>query len=341
VLGEQGDDTITGNNSPNFLSGGVGNDSLHGLGGADSIFGDAGLDFISGGAGNDLLYGGDGADTFFDTSGMDTIHGGEGGDYIEAGADDDTVWGEGGDDQIYGGNGVDTLNGGFGADAMSGGGGNDTFFVDNVGDKTIEIAIDGLSDTVRTTISYTLGAGYEIEKFTTANVAGTAAINMTGNAYGQRIDGNDGNNILQGAGGNDTVVGYAGNDSVRGDAGQDMLYGNTGNDVLIGGTEVDYFIFNTAPNAATNRDTVMDFVHGGDKFWLDNAQFVLLGGAGALNPDFFRLGATALDANDYIVYNNATGALYYDNNGSAAGAAVEFATLATKPILSAGDFVVT
>jgi len=60
----------------------------------------------------------------------------------------------------------------------------------------------------------------------------------------------------------------------------------------------------------------------------------------ALNPAFFRVGAAAADANDYIVYNKATGALFYDDNGNGAGHAVQFATLTGKPVLAANDFQV-
>jgi Ca2+-binding RTX toxin-like protein len=66
----------------------------------------------------------------------------------------------------------------------------------------------------------------------------------------------------------------------------------------------------------------------------------LLGGAGTMNASFFRLGAAALDADDHIVYDSTTGALFYDGNGSAAGAVLQFATLPARPLLSAGDFVV-
>jgi len=339
ALGEQGDDFISGSDSANFLAGGLGNDTLRGFGGDDTIFGDPGLDFILGGTGNDLLYGGDGADRLFGDAGFDTLKGGDGGDHIDGGTENDAVYGEGGADVLHGGSGADALIGGAGADVMTGGSGNDTFQVDNIGDTTAEGVGFG-TDTVLTSISYALVAGYEIEKFSTISIAATTAINLTGNEFSQRIDGNGGNNIFQGAGGNDTVVGYNGNDRLRGDAGQDMLYGNTGNDVLVGGSEVDYFIFNTTPNASTNRDTVMDFVHGGDKFWMENSVFVALGGVGALNAGFFRLGTAAADADDHIIYDMATGNLLWDSNGVAAGGAVQFATLASKPILSAGDFVV-
>jgi len=38
-------------------------------------------------------------------------------------------------------------------------------------------------------------------------------------------------------------------------------------------------------------------------------------------------GGTATDANDYILYDTATGNLYYDADGNGAGARVLFATV--------------
>jgi Ca2+-binding RTX toxin-like protein len=171
-----------------------------------------------------------------------------------------------------------------------------------------------------------------------------ASGHLIGKLYGEAgadtaIGGTD-DDWFDGGSENDTLIGNGGNDTLVGGTGQDKLYGTTGNDTLTGGIGVDYFIFNTTPNAATNRDTVADFVHGGDKFWMENAVFTKLGAAGALNPAFFRLGPAALDADDHIVYDHTTGNLFYDSNGSAAGGVMQFATLTTKPILSAPDFVV-
>ena len=54
--------TIVGDEDPNLLQGGSGNDSLTGGDGDDQIFGEANDDIIFGGKGNDFLVGGDGAD---------------------------------------------------------------------------------------------------------------------------------------------------------------------------------------------------------------------------------------------------------------------------------------
>ena len=63
--------------------------------------------------------------------------------------------------------------------------------------------------------------------------------------------------------------------------------------------------------------------------------------AGALSADAFRLGTAALDADDRILYDAATGALFYDRDGTGAAAAVQFATLDNMPAtLNATDFLV-
>ena len=78
---------------------------------------------------------------------------------------------------------------------------------------------------------------------------------------------------------------------------------------------------------------------GLDKIYLDNAVFGVLAD-GALAAGAFRSGTAAADADDRIIYNSATGALFYDADGNGAGAAVQFATLSTGLALSASDFLV-
>ena len=65
-----------------------------------------------------------------------------------------------------------------------------------------------------------------------------------------------------------------------------------------------------------------------------------LGGVGLLKAGFFFAGVRAHDADDHIIYNKATGALYYDDDGIGAHAAIQLAYLSNKPVLAANDFAV-
>jgi serralysin len=231
-----------------------------------------------------------------------------------------------GNDILNGGNGDDTLTGGLGADSLRGGLGNDVYALENGADGIIDT---GGVDTIASTISRSLAGYAAIERL---YLVGTAAINGTGNNAANLINGNAAANILSGGLGNDRLLSGNGND---------RLFGGAGNDSLTGGANNDLFVFNTAPNISTNRDVVTDFYAPQDAFLLDNAIFTKLGaGVHALNPAFFRAGAAAADANDYIVYNRTTGVLAYDSNGNAAGGAIAFAVLINKPVLAANDFTV-
>ena len=61
---------------------------------------------------------------------------------------------------------------------------------------------------------------------------------------------------------------------------------------------------------------------------------------GALAPGAFVIGTAAGDADDRIIYNSTTGQLYFDADGSGAGAAVLFAILQGAPAITASDFTV-
>jgi hypothetical protein len=66
-----------------------------------------------------------------------------------------------------------------------------------------------------------------------------------------------------------------------------------------------------------------------------------IGGPGGLSPAFFRAGAAALDANDHIIYNKASGYVDYDSNGNAAGGVTHLFLLTNKPgDIASNDFVV-
>ncbi|WP_297325937.1 hypothetical protein [Nitrosomonas sp.] len=72
---------------------------------------------------------------------------------------------------------------------------------------------------------------------------------------------------------------------------------------------------------AGHIDTIADYNVANDTIQLENAVLTALT-AGVVAAGQFRVGTKALDNNDFVIYNNVTGALLYDANGNGAGATV-------------------
>jgi serralysin len=242
-----------------------------------------------------------------------TINGNSAVNTLTGTAGNDTINGLAGNDTINGLDGNDAIDGGTGADKMYGGSGNDTYTVDNISDFVSENASAG-TDTVRSSVSFTLGAN--IENLT---LTGSSSITGTGNDLANIITGNSTANTLSGNGGNDTLNGLGGKDTLTGGAGQDT------------------FMFTTTLGS-TNIDTIKDFVVVDDTIVLSTSIFKALS-IGSLSASDFVIGSKALDASDRIFYNSSTGALYYDADGSGSGAAVQFALLSKNLAITAADFL--
>lgn len=310
---------------------------LVGNGFANSIYGNAGGNVLAGGGGSDYLVGLEGADILYGDDGEDALDGGAGQDALVGGAGNDTLVGGADNDSLYGLAGDDNASGGTG---------DDVYYIDSTGDRVNELAGEGF-DRVISSVSVTLLAGSEVELLQTADTAGTASINFFGNEFANSIYGNSGSNVIGGAGGSDYIVGLDGDDVLHGEDGDDaidggeggdLLYGGAGSDYLVGGGGLDYFVFTSAPGAG-NVDRIVDFVAGTDRISLDDAVFTTLTPID-LPAGAFHIGSAAADADDRIVYDAGSGALYYDADGSGAGAAVQFATLSANLALTNADFLV-
>jgi Ca2+-binding RTX toxin-like protein len=192
---------------------------------------------------------------------------------VDGGLGNDVLWSSAGNDTLSGGDGNDTLNGGAGADTLIGGIGNDIYVVGDTVDVIVENAAEG-TDTVQSSIGYTLGAN--IENLT---LTGTAAIDGTGNDLNNALTGNVAANTLSGGDGNDTL---------NGGAGADTLIGHLGNDIYVVDDLGDVVVENTGEGSDTVR-SYLTYSLGAD---LENLTL---------------LGATAIDGAGNDLNNVLTG----------------------------------
>jgi len=183
------------------------------------------------------------------------------------------------------------------------------------------------------------------------NVLGSRdfADRLTGNELANRLDGQGGNDLLSGGLGIDTLIGGNGNDVLggggavdvlSGGAGNDLLNGGDGSDLLTGGTGLDAFRFSAVLNGSTNVDRISDYAVADDTLQLDDAYFAGIGALGTLAAGALALGTHALDTTDRIVYDSATGRIYFDADGSGAGAQILFASVTVGTALTASDFAI-
>jgi Ca2+-binding RTX toxin-like protein len=394
--------------------------NLTGNGFTQEIYGNAGANTLTGGGGADYIAGFGGDDTYLISSGTETLaetlnNGRDvvytafsytlaAGTSIEVLSTDSilgtsaiNLTGNSFAQEIYGNNGANRLNGGGGADYLVGFGGDDIYLIFNGNEVVVENAGGG-RDVVYTTVSYALAAGTYVEALSTDSIAGTNAINLTGNELNNEIYGNNGANLLNGGGGaGDYLVGWGGDDTylvftggeivienagggrdvvyssisytlaagsfvevlstnsiagtggisltgnelaqeVYGNNGANTLNGGAGGDYLVGFGGADNFAFTTALGGG-NVDHLADFSAVDDTILLENAVFTGLPN-GALAPSAFVAGSAAADADDRIVYNSATGQIFFDADGNGAGAQILFATVNAGTILTASDFMV-
>ncbi len=127
IRGLGGNDLLNGGSDNDLLNGGAGDDLLNGGSGRDRLLGRGGDDLLNGGSGDDTLIGGRGKDVINGGRGSDTMRGNGGRDEMNGGGGSDRIFGGGGRDNIHGNRGADLIFGGAARDRLSGGEGRDTF----------------------------------------------------------------------------------------------------------------------------------------------------------------------------------------------------------------------
>lgn len=203
VNGNIGDDAIDGSSQTSalLLVGDKGDDSLTGGTGNDALIGNEGADTLIGGAGDDILLGNQGSDVFDGGSGNDIFFIGESGDVVrDGGAGNDRAL-------IYDANGLDIAVGTWvGVERIIG------YFGDDAIDATgldASITLVGASGNDRLTGGIQSDVIY----------AGSGDDTLIGGTGNDALIGSDGDDVLIGGAGNDFYLGGNGADAYRFDAG--------------------------------------------------------------------------------------------------------------------------
>jgi Ca2+-binding RTX toxin-like protein len=296
--------TLTGNRFNNVLVGGAGADTLDGGAGNDRLDGRAGADIMTGGKGDDRYYVDNASDQVNEAAGggTDTVVASlsytlgstQEVEFLRAaGPAGLTLTGNGFNNTLIGGPGDDSLLGGSGNDTLLGGAGNDT--------------LRG-------------GAGSDIMNGGSGN-----------DVY---FDDNAGDQVLEApGGGSDTVyatVNYAlapGQEveALRANSSAGLtLAGNELSNMLVSGAGSDSFVFDTPFAGGGNVDTLVGFDSAHDSIRLDHTFFAGLS-LGQLDASQFAVGS-ATGSGPQIVFDDVSGALFFDSNGATAGGAAQFAT---------------
>lgn len=324
ITGDSLRDVLYGGRSNDVIRGGDGNDVLFGGAGDDTIFGDGGNDTLNGGPGSDLIYVDDAGDRVAESNrwaGHDTVISSVDFRMGKAHIEDLELTGTA---RLGAGNGLmnritgnaqnNILDGGKNVDTLVGGEGNDVYHLRTPGDTAVELAGQGI-DTVKAFGSFALGANIEnlfIQLMTSKVGTPVQGLSGIGNELDNTIVGNPYNNLIAGREGNDTLRGQAG---------------------------ADTFVFDRDPGAG-NVDRIVDFSSAeGDRLRFAQSVFSEVG-KGTLDANSFVLGTAALDADDRFIYDQTSGVLLYDSDGSGVSDAVQVAVLLNSASLSADDFLI-
>ncbi|OJF99247.1 hypothetical protein AX760_13625 [Pararhizobium antarcticum] len=374
IWGGTGNDIIKGGTRINRLYGEDGDDTLsvfwsdtdsklYGGAGSDTLIAGGGGNYLDGGTGADVMYGGSGGDTFIVNSGKDIVvdtwtpefdNQSDPIDTVRASASfaltsdariellETTGASSAKAINLTGSAVSQTIKGNAGANVLDGKGGNDTL----IGGLGADTLIGGTGTDTASYVLATAGVTLNLAKVSanTGEASGdtfNSIENLTGTRFNDKLYGNALANKLTGGTGDDYLSGSVGKDTLKGDAGNDRLNGGADSDILTGGSGKDTFVFSTTLGTS-NVDQITDFNVKDDTIQLENSVFKSLPTVGALTASQFvaNKSGIATDKFDRIVYETDTGKVFYDADGSGAGKAIHFASIAAGLAISATDFFI-
>ncbi len=206
VSGDDGNDTLTGNDNSESFYAGFGNDTVRANGGDDYI--------------QDVDQADESPADREPGAGDDHFFGGAGSDYLSGGDGNDELRGEDGDDFLAGDLGSDVIDGGGGFDGV----GYFELYRYNADGSRINVKPTDAGATVNLDANApTTGNGIDGENDTLAGIE-----DVDGSFASDVLNGSTVSNVLYGNGGNDLITGGAGNDNLQGGGGADTINAQDG-----------------------------------------------------------------------------------------------------------------
>ncbi len=300
------------------LIGTAAGEKLTGTSGSDMIDGNAGNDVIKAGQGDDIVYMGDGNDrvtlgngnnslygetTNVDSDdGDDTITAGSGNNFIAPGTGNDTVKTKNGDNTVIGGSGNDKITTGSGNDTIDA----DGYYVDDGegGEGNDTISTGAGNDTIY------LGNGFDTVRGGSGNdtfwfIAIEENSSLPASSSNSSSSSNGGLNFNLGAASTSTTIGSTSSANGSGSSSSGTSSVTTIKDFKAGtlGSVVDQLVLDSSVFEALSATALP----GG----LTTTNLLIA--KGVTGPS-----ANETGIDDYLIFNTATGALYYDPDGNAA-----------------------
>jgi Ca2+-binding RTX toxin-like protein len=213
LIGQSGNDTITGNGGDDTIWGQDGNDILNGAGGNDTLNGGAGVDTIHAGAGDDIIY----IDAGTDIAPGEVYDGGTDTDTLSISA---STYGPNADLTSVTLTGIERIDGGY------------------YNYVTITATTAQLAGVTFLHMGMTVLANGGAISFTGATVDSPITLADAGNSIDLSGAISNGN-IVYGRNGDDTITGTGNADGLYGNGGNDVINGGGGNDAIVGGAGAD------------------------------------------------------------------------------------------------------